>query len=95
MFGLWNDRIFCHTKPVMSEERLHCSFCGREPHQVAKLISSPQERAGAYICDQCVRACLHILEDDQKPRSGSAPEEPPKVVPIWLARMLGGDKKPN
>ena len=77
----------------MSEERLHCSFCGREPHQVGKLISSPRERPGTYICNHCVRTCLQILEDDDKPRPSGSPD-PPVVVPIWLARMIG-DKKPN
>jgi ATP-dependent protease Clp ATPase subunit len=29
---------------------LHCSFCGRDRRQVAKLIAGP----GVYICSECV-----------------------------------------
>ncbi len=38
----------------------HCSFCGRNEHQVNFLIPSP---TGAYICDFCVDACNALLSD--------------------------------
>jgi ATP-dependent Clp protease ATP-binding subunit ClpX len=41
-------------------ETLHCSFCGKSQHEVDKLISGP----AAFICDECVRSCLAIIEDD-------------------------------
>ena len=36
----------------------HCSFCGRNEHQVEFLIPSP---TGAYICDFCVEACNDLI----------------------------------
>ena len=41
----------------------HCSFCGRNEHQVNFLIPSP---TGAYICDFCVDACNTLLSDTEE-----------------------------
>jgi hypothetical protein len=46
---------------------LRCSFCHKTQKQVDKLISSPPQFPGAYICGECVRACQLIL-DDLEPR---------------------------
>ena len=47
----------------------HCSFCGRNEHQVNFLIPSP---TNAYICDFCVEACNElILETEEQTRKGS------------------------
>lgn len=37
---------------------LHCSFCGKSQHKVAKLIAGP----GCFICDECVGLCQGILD---------------------------------
>lgn len=39
---------------------LRCSFCGKSQNEVRKLIAGP----GVYICDQCVKICVEMLEDD-------------------------------
>ena len=41
----------------------HCSFCGRNEHQVNFLIPSP---TGAYICDFCIDACNALLSDTEE-----------------------------
>jgi hypothetical protein len=38
---------------------LHCSFCKKSEHDVAKLISGP----GVLICDACVAVCQKILAE--------------------------------
>ena len=38
----------------------HCSFCGRNEHQVDFLIPSP---TGVYICDFCVEACSELISE--------------------------------
>ena len=43
------------------EVAIRCSFCQKLAPEVDKLISGP----GIYICNQCVSACVEILE--QKP----------------------------
>jgi len=37
-----------------------CSFCGKNQDRVNRIIAGP----GAYICNECVRLCVNILEDD-------------------------------
>ena len=37
-----------------------CSFCGKTQNAVEKLIAGP----GVYICDECIKACNNILEDE-------------------------------
>ena len=40
----------------------HCSFCGRNEHQVNFLIPSP---TGVYICDFCVEACSDLISETE------------------------------
>ncbi|MDO4807210.1 MAG: ATP-dependent Clp protease ATP-binding subunit ClpX [Coriobacteriales bacterium] len=39
---------------------MRCSFCGKSRHQVSKLI---QGTDGIFICDECVNACMEIIEE--------------------------------
>lgn len=39
---------------------LRCSFCDKTQEQVRKLIAGPN----VYICDDCIRQCLDLLDDD-------------------------------
>jgi ATP-dependent Clp protease ATP-binding subunit ClpX len=41
---------------------LFCSFCGKEQSVVQKLIAGP----AVYICDECVRLCDKILDEENK-----------------------------
>ena len=44
---------------------LHCSFCGKDQHEVKKLIAGPT----VFICDECVWLCVDILKADHPPIS--------------------------
>ena len=46
-----------------SKNLRHCSFCGRNEHQVDFLIPSP---TGVYICDFCVEACSELISETEK-----------------------------
>jgi hypothetical protein len=52
---------------------LCCSFCGRSEHEVRKLLAG----ARGYICDDCVGACVAILQD---PDSPGAPVPTPRSL---------------
>ena len=39
---------------------LHCSFCGKTQNEVDKLIAGD----GVYICNECVKLCTDIIEDE-------------------------------
>ena len=41
---------------------LVCSFCGKNQHEVRKLIAGPS----VFICDECVDLCSDIITDDLK-----------------------------
>jgi hypothetical protein len=47
-----------------------CSFCGKSPTQVKKLIAGPT----AYICDECVDLCGEILAHEHL--RAEPPEQP-------------------
>lgn len=40
--------------------QMKCSFCGKTQDQVRKLVAGP----GVYICDECVRLCNEIVEEE-------------------------------
>ncbi len=52
---------------------LHCSFCGKNQHEVRKLIAGPS----VFICDECVELCNDIIreeiEDSESKSQGNLP----------------------
>ena len=64
-----------------SNENIRCSFCGRSQDKVDKLIAGN----GAFICNECIRLCVNILDEDMPEETGNAlpadlpaPEDVPK-----------------
>ena len=43
-----------------SEKNIKCSFCGKSQDAVERIIAGP----GVFICDECIKVCSNILEDD-------------------------------
>ena len=41
-----------------SSKLLHCSFCGKNQNEVAKLIAGPS----VFICDECVDCLLYTSD---------------------------------
>ena len=46
----------------ISNDKLHCSFCGKAQDEVKKLIAGPS----VYICNECVDLCNEIIEEEIK-----------------------------
>jgi len=44
----------------VKERSVKCSFCGKSQDAVERIIAGP----GVYICDECIKVCSSILEDD-------------------------------
>ena len=42
------------------EKEIRCSFCGKSQDGVDRIIAGP----GVYICNECVKVCSNIIEDD-------------------------------
>lgn len=49
-------------KPV-----IYCSFCGKSQNETNHIIAGPS----VYICDECVHACIDILEERKKEAGAS------------------------
>lgn len=46
--------------PINEDNRIRCSFCGKDQDQVERLISGP----GVYICNECIDLCNAIIMGD-------------------------------
>ena len=59
-----------------NDERIaRCSFCGKRPEQVHRLMSGPNH---VFICNECVELCSAMLSDElQEP--GHSPGQPDKL----------------
>ena len=70
-----------------------CSFCGKLPAAVAKLIAGP----GVYICDECVIVCCEILAKElhEWPKHLRAPNDPLKVTYDMLLSMRNAGEIPE
>ena len=62
--GTWWSRVWRGRK---ERSEAICSYCGRPPGQVAKLIAGP----AVYICDACVAGAEDALRGGGSPAQGS------------------------
>jgi ATP-dependent Clp protease ATP-binding subunit ClpX len=47
--------------PKMDDKKsIRCSFCGKTQNQVERIIAGN----GSYICDECVRLCMSIVDEN-------------------------------
>ena len=42
------------------DKSIRCSFCGKTQEDVERIIAGP----GVYICDECIKVCTNIIEND-------------------------------
>jgi ATP-dependent Clp protease ATP-binding subunit ClpX len=69
-----------------SKNTLFCSFCGKNQHEVRKLIAGPT----VFICDECVELCKDIIHEEtksslEKSRDGiPTPKELRKVLDDYV-----------
>lgn len=47
--------------PKMDKDKtIRCSFCGKTQEEAQRIIAGP----GVYICDECIKVCTNIIEND-------------------------------
>ena len=70
---------------------LFCSFCGKTQDEVKKLVAGPS----AYICDECIELCRHIVEEDstQGAESFKKDSSQPKEIKKFLDQYVVGQEK--
>ena len=44
----------------LEKKDIRCSFCGKPQDEVERIIAGP----GVYICDECIKVCTNIIEND-------------------------------
>ena len=49
------------------KKSIRCSFCGKPQSLVDRLIAGN----GSYICDECIRLCMSIIDEGYQPESVS------------------------
>jgi hypothetical protein len=54
---------------------LYCSFCGKNQHEVRKLIAGPS----VFVCNECIAECNDILAQENSPSPTG--ETPPPADP--------------
>lgn len=54
---------------VKLPKTLHCSFCGKSQHHVAKLVAGPR----VFICDECVGLCNKAIAGEPWGEPAEAP----------------------
>ena len=78
-------------KKTPTDEALRCSFCNKTQNDVRKLIAGPT----VCICDECVKVCNDIIDDDQATETGPSATQLPKPheVKLYLDEYVIGQEK--
>ena len=83
-----------------TDKNIKCSFCGKSQDAVERIIAGP----GVFICDECIKICTNILEDDscedtdfhytlnQENDKLPSPLEIKKVLDSYVIRTRGRKK---
>ena len=78
-------------KKKPTDEALRCSFCNKTQNDVRKLIAGPT----VFICDECIKVCNDIIDDDQATETGPSATQLPKPheVKLYLDEYVIGQEK--
>jgi ATP-dependent Clp protease ATP-binding subunit ClpX len=72
--------------------QLSCSFCGKSQREVRKLIAGPT----VYICDECIRLCTDIIDEDSDAETAEAGEKAlpsPQEISKYLDQYVIGQDR--
>jgi len=76
----------------VKRSRPACSFCGRRPPEVDRLLESPVEEA--YICDECVERALEILKEERRTAFRGPSRLPrPQEIKAYLDQYVVGQEE--
>jgi ATP-dependent Clp protease ATP-binding subunit ClpX len=71
-------------KKGSSEKVLYCSFCGKNQHEVRKLIAGPS----VFICDECIELCNDIIRDEAQSEGAQGSISGDLPTPAEILAML-------
>ncbi|WP_020587295.1 ATP-dependent Clp protease ATP-binding subunit ClpX [Desulfobacter curvatus] len=67
-----------------TNDQFFCSFCGKNQKEVKKLIAGPS----VYICNECIKLCGEIIEDEEKELSVEPESAKEFMVPKQIKEQL-------
>jgi ATP-dependent Clp protease ATP-binding subunit ClpX len=67
-----------------SDKPLYCSFCGKNQHEVHKLIAGPS----VYICDECIGSCNTLIHEQSKKVMAPSRTHDPLPTPQMICHHL-------
>jgi ATP-dependent Clp protease ATP-binding subunit ClpX len=67
-----------------NNDQFFCSFCGKNQKEVKKLIAGPS----VYICNECIKLCSEIIEDEEKEKAAEAEGMKEFLVPKEIKEKL-------
>ncbi len=78
-----------NNKTTTDNKILHCSFCGKNQHEVRKLIAGP----AVYVCNECVELCNDIIREETQetaiPDNGIKLPAPREIAKILDQYVIG------
>lgn len=72
------------AKKEETNDQFFCSFCGKNQKEVKKLIAGPS----VYICNECIKLCGEIIEDEEKENASESEEVKEFMVPKQIKELL-------
>ena len=67
-----------------SKKLVICSFCGKNQHEVKKIIAG----SSVYICNECVDLCTDIIKEELKSNITSVANESKLPTPKEIVAIL-------
>lgn len=67
-----------------TNDQFFCSFCGKNQKEVKKLIAGPS----VYICNECIKLCGEIIEDEEKELAVETESAKEFMVPKQIKEQL-------
>ncbi|MDD9302797.1 MAG: ATP-dependent Clp protease ATP-binding subunit ClpX [Desulfobacter sp.] len=67
-----------------NNDQFFCSFCGKNQKEVKKLIAGPS----VYICNECIKLCGEIIEDEEKEQAAESEGTKEFMVPKQIKEKL-------
>lgn len=67
-----------------NNDQFFCSFCGKNQKEVKKLIAGPS----VYICNECVKLCGDIIDDEEKEQQAGLDGKKEFLTPRQIKKIL-------
>lgn len=67
-----------NTQDKDGKQSLYCSFCGKNQHEVVKLIAGPS----VFVCNECIDLCNEIIRDEENAQTTEGEQALPTPAEI-------------